>query len=97
MSDFAPIGRPDPAGPVSYDAAAKPRRVNDATPAGVTRGADRVDVSAEAREATLTARLKDLPVREDLVAEARRQIAEGTYDSEDRIEQAIDAILGDWA
>ena len=95
MSDIAPLGRPDPTGPVSYDASARPRRVNGTSAAGVTRGTDRIDVSPEAREATLVAKLKDLPVRADLVEAARAFIASGTYDTDDRVDAAIDAILED--
>ena len=97
MSDIAPLGRPDPTGPLSYDASARPRRAQAAAPASLTRGADRVDVSPAAREATFASRLRDLPVREDLVANARAAIANGTYDTEDRLDAAVDAILGDFA
>lgn len=97
MSDIAPLGRPDATGPIGYDASARPRRVNDATPTAVSRGTDRVDVSSEARDATVLARLRDLPVRADTVDAARALIADGNYDSEERIDAAIDAILGDFA
>ena len=95
MSDIAPLGRPDPTGPISYDASARPRRAAATPAAGLARGTDRVDVSPEAREATLVARLKDLPVRSELVESARAAIANGTYETEDRLDAAIDAILED--
>ena len=97
MSDIAPLGRPDPTGPLSYDASARPRRAEAAASTHITRGADRVDVSPAAREATLVAKLKDLPVREDVVAAARAAIANGTYETEDRLDAAVDAILEDFA
>ncbi len=97
MSDIAPLGRPDPTGPLSYDASARSRRVNDATPAGVSRGTDRVDVSSQARLATMIDRVKDLPIRSEFVDAARALIADGTYDTEDRVDQAIDKLLADFA
>lgn len=52
-------------------------RVQNAQP---LRGEDRVEFSAEARKAA-----EDRPVRLDLVQRIREQIANGTYETEDKI------------
>ncbi len=58
-----------------------------------TDRSDRVEVSAAAR---LLSRLGDLPeVREDLVARVRGEIEDGSYDTDDKIDAAINSLLED--
>jgi flagellar biosynthesis anti-sigma factor FlgM len=53
--------------------------------------ADRVELSDRAQ---LLERLRQLPeVREALVSKVRRQIAEGTYETPQRIESAIKSLI----
>ena len=55
------------------------------------RGADRVEVSNLAKE---LARLQD-PVRQDLIDSVRAEIESGTYETEARLDGAVDRLLGD--
>ena len=57
------------------------------------RPSDRVDISDRAR---LLSRLASLPpTRTELVDTIRKQIADGTYDTADRLDQAVTSLLGD--
>ena len=57
------------------------------------RPSDRADISEHAR---LMSRLSALPpVRTDLVASIRQQIADGTYETADRLDTAIASLLDD--
>jgi len=95
MTDIAPVGgglvgRSAPIEPTGGRAAPSPANRTQAA-----RGADRVEVS---RMASLLNQLHELPeVREDLVSRIREQIARGDYDSEERIEGAIDGFLAEEA
>lgn len=51
-----------------------------ATPSAAARGGDTVELSAAARSAG------ERPMRADLVDRVRRQIAEGTYETDDKLE-----------
>lgn len=98
MTDIAPIGgglvgRPVPIEPPTEPAAG--RAGPAATPTRTARGADRVEVS---RMASLLNQLREMPdIREDLIRRVRDQIASGAYDTPERIEGAIDGILGEEA
>lgn len=74
----SPIGRAEPT-------ARAPRPVEVA----VRRDADRVEVSREAREAA--PRIES--VRRELVDRVRREIEAGTYDTDERLNLAADAII----
>lgn len=68
-------------------------RGEDRTVAAPRRGADRVEVSDVSR---LIARLNELPsVRADLVDRVRSEINAGTYDTQDRFDLALDALIDD--
>ncbi len=57
------------------------------------RANDRVELS---RAAQLLSRLSELPdVREDLVARVRAEIAAGGYETDAKIEQALDQLTED--
>lgn len=58
-----------------------------------TREADRVEVS---QVASMLSKLKNLPeVRQDLVAKVRAELAAGTYNADDKLDAALDALLDD--
>ncbi len=83
MSEIAPIGQPN------ASILGRTGRVNrpDSTNAAPSRISDRVELSPTAR---LLSKLKDLPdVRQDLVSRVRAEIANGTYDTPDK----VDALL----
>ena len=94
MSDVSSIG-----GRISngvYDrglAAVNGRLGQDRNRAGVRRDADRVDLSETARFLT---RLNELPdVREGLVERIKAEIAAGTYESDEKIDAAIEKLYED--
>lgn len=88
MSEVAPISRTASAG---LDAPNTPPRV-DAPLATPQRTADRAEFSHAAQ---LLSRLADLPVRENLVDRIRTEIANGTYDSPDKIDALLDNLAED--
>lgn len=90
MTDIAPVtngptpcahDRPDPS-PVASRSGVRP----------AVRPSDRVELSDRAR---YLGKLADLPVRRELVDQVRREIADGTYDSLDRVEAAIQSLSED--
>jgi negative regulator of flagellin synthesis FlgM len=88
MSDIAPIGRS--AAAASYSAT---RAVSTSTPPPQpTRGNDRAEFSDAAQ---LLSRMPD--VRQDLVERVKAEIANGTYESDEKIDKAIDSLLEDLA
>ena len=97
MTDIGPIGggasthgvsRPH----VEAEARAAESRPGDrAQTRSARRGADRVEVSSIARELS---RMQD-PVRQDLIDRVRSEIESGTYETEARIDGAIDRLLSD--
>ena len=61
------------------------------SPSSAVQGGDKLELSAAAQ---IAARLADLPnVRSDRVAAIRQALADGTYESEERLSAAIDALL----
>jgi len=92
MSDISPIGRP-PAAAINGSAHAA-TRIN-----GSGVHAPRADDSVEFSDAArYLSRLKqNEPVREDLVNRIRSQIEAQTYESDDKIDAAIDALIDDLA
>jgi anti-sigma28 factor (negative regulator of flagellin synthesis) len=90
MSEIAPIGhgrlgRVDPATTAKARAAYRPS-------SPIERGDDEVQVSPMAH---LMVRLRENPIREDLVAEVREQIEQGTYETPEKLEAAISELEGD--
>lgn len=92
MSDIAPIHHR------SHSAVlGQPNRVNrpNSTVASPNRGSDRVELSDKAR---LLGRLAELPdVRQDLIDRVRAEIADGTYDTPDKVEDMLDSLIEDLA
>lgn len=74
-------------------AASRRDGVSPASTAGTVRGKDRVEVSAMA---LYVSKLQQLPaVREDLVSRVRAEIASGTYDTDERLNAALDEMFKD--
>jgi negative regulator of flagellin synthesis FlgM len=90
MSEVNPIGT----GPVARVAPAGVnggRNVHRNEDATARRGSDRVEVS---QMALYLNKLRDLPIRQDLVDSVRQQIAQGTYDTPEKLDAAINELLG---
>jgi len=90
MSDIAPLNGPSaassylPSGRIERPAVAS----ND-----VARGSDQIELSDTAK---ILAKLADLPeVREDLVARVRAEIADGTYETSEKLDAAIEGLAED--
>jgi len=70
-----------------------------ATPAATANGTSRPDDQAELSDVSrLLSKLQDLPeIREDLVSRVRAELDAGTYETDAKIDAAIDAMLEDLA
>jgi len=89
MSDINPITRPQQ---TAFDSVSKSAKSNGDT-AAATRTGDRVELSEQAR---LLSKLKQLPeIREGLVNSVKSQIEAGNYDTDERFDTAINAMLDD--
>ena len=89
MSDINPIARPQQ---TTLDSVSKSARTTSDA-ATSTRAGDRVELSEQAR---LLSKLKQLPeVREGLVNSVKSQIEAGNYDTAERFDTAINALLDD--
>lgn len=89
MSDINPIARPQQ---TTFDSASKSARISSES-ATSTRTSDRVELSDQAR---LLSKLKQLPeIREGLVNSVKSQIESGNYDTDERFDTAINALLDD--
>ena len=89
MNEIGPINQNSPAIP-----RINTRHASDPTAASsVQRGSDTVEVSHTAQ---LLAKLADLPdVREDVIARIRSEIESGEYETPEKLEAAIDALIED--
>lgn len=91
MSDINPISRTQQ---TTLESSIRSAR-SSGDPATTTRSADRVELSEQAR---LLSKLKQLPeVREGLVNSVKSQIQAGNYDTPERLDTAINALLDDLA
>jgi len=89
MSDIAPISQASAPDLIRRNRAQQTKPA-DQTPA---RGRDQVELSAAAR---LLGRLHELPlVRQDLVDSVRTQIAQGTYETPDKIDSLLSNLAQD--
>lgn len=91
MTDIAPVTH------LSIDQAASITSAGDRSAGGVASGpttareADRVEVSPMARFRSL---LREMPeIREDLVADVRGLIEAGAYETPERLDGAIEALI----
>lgn len=90
MSDINPIARPHH---TTLENLSKARHNSADTPAASSGRGDRVELSEQAR---LLSKLKQLPeVREGLVNSVKSQIEAGTYDTPERLDTALQAMLDD--
>jgi len=89
MSEVSPIHRPVAPTLEPNSRTARTQTQTD-TP---TRGQDRVELSNTAQ---LLSKIADLPdVRQNLVDRVKASIADGTYETEDKTDAAIDNLLED--
>jgi anti-sigma28 factor (negative regulator of flagellin synthesis) len=89
MSDINPVTRTTPP---AYESASKAKPISSDA-GSATRTSDRVELSDQAR---LLSKLKQLPeVREGLVNTVKAQIEAGTYDTAERFDTAVNALLDD--
>ena len=89
MSDISPISRPQPSALNGHSRGGKVESTT--TPAA--RGSDSVEFSSQAR---LLSKLKELPdVREGLVNSVRSQIDAGQYETDERLDAAINGLIED--
>ena len=89
MTDINPIARPQP---TALDGLAKRERLAGSKDEPARAG-DRVQLSDQAR---LLSKLKQLPeIREGLVNSVKAQIQAGTYDTAERFDTAVNALLED--
>ncbi len=90
MSDISPINRPSAAALAQATRALKQQPVEVNIP---SRQTDKVELSTASR---LLSRLSELPdVRHDLVNRIRQEIANGSYESDDKLNAAIDNLAQD--
>ena len=89
MSDITPIGRSTITGLTTSG-----RTTSVATPSTVAdRGGDKVELSTAAQ---LYNKLNQLPpVRQDLVNRVKNEIAQGGYDSDDKIDALLPSLSED--
>ena len=92
MSDVGPVSSPSHAPPARAELD-RPTRAEPAPARIAGRAADRLEISEMAR---LLARMREpQPVRIDLVERIRGEIAGDTYETPDKVNAAVDAILQD--
>jgi len=96
MTDLSPIDVSNPPrvaglGPAGRDA--HQAGMDQAAVQPIRRGDDRVEVSALA---TYLSKLKQLPaIRQGLVDSVRDQIAQGSYETPEKIDAAVEELLTD--
>ncbi len=91
MSEVSPIHRPVAPTLEPHARSARTQTHSDTT----TRGEDQVELSNTAQ---LLSKIADLPdVRQNLVDRVKASIADGTYESDDKTDAAIDSLLDDIA
>jgi len=91
MSEVSPIHRPVAPTLDPQTRSARTQTQADAT----TRGEDQVELSNTAQ---LLSKIADLPdVRQNLVDRVKASIADGTYESDNKTDAAIDSLLDDIA
>lgn len=79
-------------GPQSVNAPHAARLANPATP--VRPGSNTADTLELSAEAVAASRLSDIPdIRHDRVAAIKAQIQAGTYETADKLDRALDAML----
>jgi len=92
MPDVSSIPPVSPAARARETAATQPSHPESTAAA---RGSDRAEFSEVSRFLSQLAALPD--VRQDLVDRVRSEIADGTYESDDKVKAALDGLLDDLA
>jgi negative regulator of flagellin synthesis FlgM len=93
MSDIAPVSSSSLIGALSAnESRARKAEQIESTNVALSREADAVEISPLAR---FVAMARENPIREDLVESIRQQIAEGTYDTDDKLDKALDEMFRD--
>lgn len=73
------------------------RRSKDSAPADPSaargRGLDQVELSETARRAGVAGAVGDMSVRTELVERVRREIAEGTYETDEKLDVTVERLL----
>ena len=77
---------PQPVNAPHQNSVSRPQAVSDGL-----QQVDQLDISAEARAASEA--LEAAPVRHERVAEIRTQIANGTYETSEKLEAAFDRLI----
>ncbi len=92
MPDISSIGHGS-VGPINRPTAHEGSQRRTETADAIARRNDRVELSDHAR---LLDRLRDLPnVRQELVQQIRDAIAQGQYETPEKINQAIERLFAD--
>lgn len=92
MADISAVGA-GPMGRVGGVDATPSRRVVEVASPEVRRGTDRVELS---EMATYMSKLKQLPpTRQALIDSIKGEIASGTYDTPEKLDAALDQMLGE--
>jgi len=88
MSNVNPLGRPEMNGiPANHKA-----RPQQAQPNGAAKpqpGQDQVQLSEHAK---MLSKLRENPVRQDLVNQVRTELDQGTYETDGKLNQALDEL-----
>lgn len=79
------VGR---SGPINSEHVRRTRQPEDS----IRRGDDRVEISSVA---TYLSKLREMPLRQALIERVREEIARGTYDTPEKLDAALDAMMGD--
>ena len=89
MSDIAPLGQP---AKTLYTPAQRQAGATPPTPA-IARGRDQADFSAAAQ---MRSKLQSLPdVRQELVDRVRSEIEAGTYETPEKLDEAMKGLAAD--
>ena len=89
MSEIAPVGAGSPG---RVDSFTQSPRVPGRTASQPQREEDQVEVSAMA---SYLNKLKNLPIRQELVDTVRDEISQGTYDTQEKLDAAITELSQD--
>lgn len=93
MADISSISSGlSPATQAAAVAAGVGRLADRSAPASIARGGDQVELSLLA---SVVQRLQNIPVRQELVDRVRQEIAQGQYDTPERLDAALDEVLRD--
>jgi negative regulator of flagellin synthesis FlgM len=80
--------------PINSPHRVRPTQTNEA-PAQSTSGVDQLDISPEA---DLVSRVRELPdIRADRVSQIRAEIESGVYETDEKLDIALDRLLDEFA